>query len=69
LDDKFFISFNKSLSEVFSGIESFIDSIGGIKSIFLSVGSVILGLVANNIEPALKNIAHNITVIFTGAKS
>ena len=68
LDDEFFIGFNNGLADVLSGVERFIESIGGVKGVVSSIGTVLLSVFAGKIEPALRSTIQNITVLFTGAR-
>jgi hypothetical protein len=55
LDDEFFIGFNNGLADVLSGVERFIESIGGVKGVVSSIGTVLLSVFAGKIEPALRS--------------
>ena len=68
LDDEFFIGFNNGLADVLSGVEHFIESIGGVKGVVSSVGTFLLSMLAGKIEPAIRSTIQNITVLFTGAR-
>ena len=68
LDDKIFIKFNNDLADILSGVEHFIESIGGVKGVISSIGTFLLSMLADKIEPAIRNTIQNITVLFTGAR-
>jgi hypothetical protein len=43
------------LADVLSGVEHFIESIGGVKGVVSSVGTFLLSMLAGKIEPAIRN--------------
>jgi phage-related protein len=54
LDDDFFIDLSKGFSSILDGIKSFIDGVGGIKTVFMGIGSMFLSAIAGKIGPALQ---------------
>jgi hypothetical protein len=67
IDDQFFIKLSNGLSGLIDSLGGFIDGIGGLKGILAGVGSFFLAGVANKITPALENLRHTFTVIFSSA--
>ena len=68
INDKFFIGFNKGLAEVLKGVNSFIDSIGGVGGIISSVGAILLNVYATKMPDALTKLKENFYVIFNQAQ-
>lgn len=68
IDDQFFINLAKGFSSLLNSLDAFIDGAGGIKTIFLAIGSAFVSSVANKIQPALNNLRHSFNVVFQGAQ-
>ena len=69
LDDKLFIGFNNVFADMLTGLEQVIDGVGGLKGVFVGVGSFILSLMAHKIQPALTNFVLNIKSMFSSAQA
>ena len=67
IDDEFFIGFNNTLADILSGIDMFIERIGGLKTILISVGSVFMSSLASEIPQAIDNLKHNFNVLTKGS--
>lgn len=63
IDDKWIIKATNNVAEFISGIDQFIDSIGGLKTIIPAIGSIFLMMFANKIPEAIQNIGYNIGVL------
>lgn len=63
IDDKWIIKATNNVAEFISGIDQFIDSIGGLKTIIPAIGSIFLMMFANKIPEAISNIGYNIGVL------
>lgn len=64
IDEDFFIRINNGLTNLLTGIDAFIDRFGGIKSIILSISSIIISSFANKIPEALQTAKYNLFVLF-----
>lgn len=69
IDDEFFIDVYNNIAEMVDGVDNFIDSIGGMKTVLLGLGTVFLSMVKTKIGPAMQNLATNITVMTGGAQA
>lgn len=69
LDDKMFIGFNNVFADMLTGLEQVIDGVGGLKGVFIGVGSFILSLMAHKIQPALNSFVLNIKSMFQSAQA
>lgn len=63
LDDKFFITILNGFEKVLTGIDGFIDSIGGLKTLVPAVGALFLTLFKDQIGKGLENAIHNIAML------
>lgn len=63
IDDKWIIKATNGVAEFISGIEQFIDSIGGLKTIIPAIGSIFLMMFANKIPEAIHNLGYNFDVL------
>jgi hypothetical protein len=64
IDDQFFIDIANGFSALIDSVDAFIDGIGGVKTILITIGSIFLSSVANKIQPALDNLKHSFSVVF-----
>jgi hypothetical protein len=64
MDDNFFIDITDGFSHVINSIHEFIKGAGGIKTLFIGLGSIFLSSFAHKIQPALMDLKHNFSVIF-----
>lgn len=69
LDDEFFIDITNGFASLIDSISAFIDSLGGVKTIIIGLGSIFLSSFADKIGPALKNIKDNFSVLFGSASA
>lgn len=67
IDDEFFIKLNNGFADLLSGIDKFIDGFGGLKSVILSVGAIVLGMVSNKIGPAIQKTVQDIQILTGGS--
>lgn len=69
LDDDLFIGFNNVFADMLTGLEQVIDGVGGLKGVFIGVGSFILSLISHKIQPALTGFVLNIKSMFQSAQT
>lgn len=67
IDDKFFIKFTNFLSDLVTGIDSFIDKIGGVKPLLIGILSLVGQALSSKIQPALNDVINNIRILSGGA--
>lgn len=67
VNDKFFIKFTDFLSDMVDGVDSFIDKIGGVKTVIIGILSIVTNLLSSRIQPAIDNIINNIQIMVGGA--
>ena len=67
INDSFFIDMSDTFSGLLDSVDAFIDGVGGVKGILIGVSSLFLNSIAHKIEPALANLKHNFTVVFSTA--
>lgn len=60
LNDEFFISLSNGFAVVLDGIEAFIDGLGGVKSILLSLGAIVTNVFSHQIGEGLSRLTYNI---------
>lgn len=63
IDDKWIIKATNNVAEFISGIDQFVDSIGGLKTIIPAIGSIFLMMFANKIPEAIHNLGYNFDVL------
>ena len=68
VDDDFFIDVYDNLADIINGVDDFVDSIGGMKTVLLGFGTIFLSLVKSKIGPAMQDLALNVKVITGGAQ-
>lgn len=67
IDDKFFIKFTDFLSDMVDGVDSFIDKIGGVKTLLIGILGAVGQTLSSRIQPAIDNIINNIQIMVGGA--
>lgn len=67
VDDKFFIKFTDFLSDMVDGVDSFIDKIGGVKTLLIGILGAVGQTLSSRIQPAIDNIINNIQIMVGGA--
>ena len=67
IDDKFFIKFTDFLSDMVDGADSFIDKIGGLKTLLIGILGIVAQTLSSRIQPAIDNIINNIQIMAGGA--
>ena len=63
LNDKFFISVNNGFANLLSGIDAFIEGLGGVKPLLIGISSIFLSNFAHKIPQALENIRYNLQLL------
>lgn len=67
IDDKFFIKFTDFLSDMIDGADSFIDKIGGLKTLLIGILGVIGQTLSSKITPMLDSLINNIKILTGGS--
>lgn len=68
IDDKFFIGMNNAFATLLQGIKGVIDGFGGVKSIVLTIASIMTQKLAREASSALERVKQDLLVITTLAK-
>lgn len=68
LDDDFFISIANGFANLLGGLDAFIDSAGGVKTILTGIAGVVLSTFAHQIPQALDTLKYNISVVTKGSQ-
>lgn len=67
IDDKFFIKFTDFLSDMVDGVDSFIDKIGGLKTLLIGILGVVSQTLSSKITPMLDSLINNIKILTGGS--
>ena len=67
INDKFFIELNNTLENIISGVDKFIQNLGGVKAVIGGIVAFTLSAVSSRIEPAVQKVIQDIRVITGGA--
>lgn len=67
IDDKFFIKFTDFLADTVSGVDDFVEKLGGVKPLLVGILSIVAQSLSSKIEPALRSAVNNIQVLVGGA--
>lgn len=67
IDDKFFIKFTDFLSDMVDGTDSFIDKIGGLKTLLIGILGVVSQTLSSKITPMLDSLINNIKILTGGS--
>ena len=67
IDDKFFIKLTDFLSDMVDGVDSFIDKIGGLKTLLIGFLSLVGQSISTKIQPALNELANNVRILTGGS--
>lgn len=67
IDDKFFIKLTDFLSDMVDGADSFIDKIGGLKTLLIGVLGVVGQTLSSKITPMLDSLINNIKILTGGS--
>lgn len=67
IDDKFFIKFTDFLSDMVDGADSFIDKIGGLKTLLVGILGVVSQTLSSKITPMLDSLINNIKILTGGS--
>lgn len=67
IDDKFFIKFTDFLSDMVDGVDSFIDKIGGVKTLLIGILGVVGQTLSSKITPMLDSLINNIKILTGGS--
>ena len=68
LNDDFFIDLNNNFADLLDGIKVFIDGMGGVKGVLLSIGAIITRVFQKQIAESLSNAAYSIKMISKTAR-
>ena len=63
LDDNFFISLTNGFANLLGGIDAFIDGAGGVKTVLLGIGGIVMSMFANKIPQALDTLKYNLRFV------
>lgn len=63
LDDKFFIGLTNFFEKILEAIKGFVDGLGGMKGVLMTVGSIFLNTYAQKMPEALNNLKQNFMVL------
>lgn len=67
IDDKFFIKFTDFLSDIIDGVDSFVDKVGGLKTLLIGILGIVAQTLSSRIQPAIDNVINNIQIMAGGA--
>lgn len=67
IDDKFFIKFTDFLSDMVDGADSFIDKIGGLKTLLIGILGIVGQTLSSKITPMLDSLINNIKILTGGS--
>lgn len=67
INDKFFIKFTNFLSDIVDGVDSFIDKIGGVKTLLIGILGIVAESLSSKITPMLQSMINNIKVLSGGS--
>lgn len=68
LDDKFFITLTNGFTNLLTGLDAFIEGAGGVKTVLMGIGSIIMTTFANKIPSALQTLKYNFQVLTKGSQ-
>ena len=63
IDEDFFISVDKAIEHLLVGVNNFLESFGGIKSVVVAVASFIAASIATKISPAITKVIDDIKIL------
>ena len=64
IDDKFFIKLTDGFAKLLSGLDAFIDGIGGLKTLLIGISGFVLSSISGKIGPAINQLKINLTTMF-----
>lgn len=64
IDDKFFIAMNNGFSKMLDGLNNFIQGIGGLRGVLISLGALFLNYISDKITPAVQNLKISLVTMF-----
>lgn len=67
IDDKFFIKFTDFLSDMVDSADSFIDKIGGLKTLLIGILGIVGQTLSSKITPMLDSLINNIKILTGGS--
>lgn len=67
IDEDFFIGIDHGLEHLLTGVKSFVDEFGGIRSIIIALSSFILSAFQTKIGPAIATAIQNLQILMGGA--
>ena len=68
LDDEFFIKITNGFAEILDGVEDFIDGMGGVKGVLLTIGAITTRVFQKQIASSLSNFAYDIKMLSKEAR-
>ena len=69
VDDKFFISLNNGFANLLGGLDAFIDSAGGVKTVLIGIAGIVSSVFANKIPQVLDNFKYNLEIVTKGTQA
>ena len=69
IDDKFFISLNNGFANLLGGLDAFIDSAGGVKTVLIGIAGIVSSVFANKIPQVLDNFKYNLEIVTKGTQA
>ena len=68
MDEDFFIGALNNIEKILTGVDSFIDSLGGLKGVLSTVGVLLTKTFSTQMAESLRNMAHNIYMSTAGGR-
>lgn len=63
LNDKFFIDLNNNFAKLLDGVKTFIDGMGGVQGVLLSLGAIVTRVFQKQIAESLSNVAFSLKMM------
>lgn len=67
INDKFFIELNNTLEKIITGVDKFIQNLGGVKAVIGGIAAFTLSAVSGRIGPAIQKVVQDIRIMTGGA--
>ena len=68
MDEDFFIGALNNIEKILTGVDSFIDSLGGLKGVLSTVGVLLTKTFSTQMAESLRNMAHNVYMSTAGGR-